>query len=448
MSRVNPVLKLYSAHDLDALAQMRDLTADQVHDLKVIAQVLPFRTNNYVVEELIDWQRGPDDPMFQLTFGNRGFLRPDLFSQVADTIRHAGFKSEQLQEAVARMRAELNPHPSGQLECNVPAWKGEALQGVQHKYKETILLFPPAGQTCFAFCSFCFRWPQFVNDQSLKMAVRNDLLVADYIRHHHEITDILITGGDPMMMTARKFYEFIERYLAPEYAHIQTIRIGSKVLSFWPYRFLTDPDADQYLRIFEKIAQSGKHLALMAHFNHPRELATEAVQQAILRLQDTGLTLRAQSPLLKHINAEPETWAALWNRQVELGIIPYYMFVARDTGPRDYFKTTLDESLRIYAEAFSKVSGLGRTVRGPVMSAHPGKIQLLGVEQIHHEKVFVLKFLQGRRASWCDRVFFARYDRDASWFDELRPAFGAREFFFEQEQHESEAPLDILPGVG
>jgi hypothetical protein len=132
----------------------------------------------------------------------------------------------------------------------------------------------------------------------------------------------------------------------------------------------------------------------------------------------------------------------MWQRQVALGAVPYYMFVARDTGPEKYFRLPLARTWMIYSEALRRVSGLGRTVRGPSMSASPGKVLLDGVAEINGERVFALKFLQGRNPAWVNRVFFARYDDQAAWFDDLKPAFGQQEFFFEADYRRIKATAD------
>ncbi len=126
-----------------------------------------------------------------------------------------------------------------------------------------------------------------------------------------------------------------------------------------------------------------------------------------------------------------------------LGAIPYYMFVERDTGPKGYFEVPLEGAWEIFRSAYQRVSGLARTVRGPSMSAFPGKVAMLGVTDVRGEKVFNLEFLQARNPDWVRRPFFARYDPEASWLDQLRPAFGERKFFFERE-HDHE-PRNGLP---
>jgi L-lysine 2,3-aminomutase len=134
---------------------------------------------------------------------------------------------------------------------------------------------------------------------------------------------------------------------------------------------------------------------------------------------------------LAQINDDADEWARLWREQVKLGIIPYYMFVERDTGARHYFEKPLYEAWKIYRQAIQQVSGLARTARGPSMSASPGKVEVQGVAEIHGEKVFVLRFIQARDPEWVQRPFFARFDEQATWLDQLKPAFGEERFFFQ-----------------
>jgi hypothetical protein len=150
-------------------------------------------------------------------------------------------------------------------------------------------------------------------------------------------------------------------------------------------------------------------------------------------VRETGAEIRGQSPLLRHINDDPEVWAELWREQVKQGCIPYYMFIARDTGAQHYFAIPLVEAWDIFRKAYNQVSGLGRTVRGPSMSCDPGKVQVEGVSEIHGERVIVLKAIQGRNPEWVGKPFYAEYNDKAIWLDDLKPAFGEEKFFFEDE---------------
>ncbi|BCX89132.1 hypothetical protein MIN45_P1502 [Methylomarinovum tepidoasis] len=430
-----PRFEVYTLADLEkgTIPHLQSLSPQQRLAMRAVAHVLPFRVNRYVIEELIDWDRVPDDPLFQLTFPQPGMLAPDDLAAMTDLLQRQAPAGE-IRARVQKIRARLNPHPAGQLALNRPRdAEGNPIGGLQHKYRETVLFFPSQGQTCHSYCTFCFRWAQFIGDKSLRMASREAGVLHDYLRRHREVTDLLITGGDPLVMKTRHLADYLEPLLAPEFAHIRTLRIGTKSLSFWPHRYLSDEDADDLLRLLERLVAGGKHVALMAHYNHWRELETPAARRAIARVRETGAVIRAQGPLIAHVNDDPGVWARLWQTQVSLGIVPYYMFVERDTGARHYFEAPLARCWEIYRQALQQVSGLGRTARGPSMSATPGKVDIQGVTEIAGEKVFVLRFIQGRNPDWVQRPFFARFDPKATWLDQLRPAFGEEKFFFEDE---------------
>lgn len=427
------VYKSYGAHNFRKIPQIADKLSEQEQfEIEVVASVLPFKVNNYVVEELINWNDIPHDPIFRLVFPQKEMLAKSDFEQMSRLIKRGATKTE-LKKAANEIRIKLNPHPAGQMEHNVPELDGVKLTGVQHKYRETLLYFPSQGQTCHAYCTFCFRWPQFVGMDEMKFAMRETELLTKYIKEHQEVTDVLFTGGDPMIMKADRFETYVNAILEADLPNLKTIRIGSKSLGYWPYKFLTDKDADKMLSLFERIVKSGKHLSFMGHFNHFAEQKTPAVQKAVQRILSTGAQIRTQSPLMHHINDSSTIWRDMWQDQVQQGMIPYYMFLARDTGAHNYFSVPLSKALSIYNNAISQVSGIARTVRGPSMSANPGKVQVVGTSEIMGEKVFALRFLQGRNPDWVKNVFYAKYDQDATWLDELQPAFGADKFFFEEE---------------
>jgi len=331
--------KSYSLRNYIEIPQIENLSRGDKKVIEIIGSILPFKTNNYVIDKLINWENIPNDPIYTLTFPRKEMLKPEHFDKVEQLIS-SGKDKDIINNAIYNVRMELNPHPAGQKH-NVPKIDGIELTGVQHKYRETVLFFPSQGQTCHAYCTFCFRWPQFV--------------------------------------------------------------------------------------------KSGKNLAIMAHFNHPIELSTNEVRDAMQRIRSTGAQIRSQSPLLKHISDSSAVWADMWGKQVNLNCIPYYMFLARDTGAQHFFEIPLVDAWEIFRNAYQRVSGVCRTVRGPSMSATPGKVQVLGISEVNHEKVMVLRFLQGRIPDWAARPFFAKYDNKAVWLSQLKPAFGEEKFFFEEE---------------
>lgn len=417
---------------VEDVPQVARFSPAELFDMKVVSAVLPFRVSRHVVDNLIDWNAVPQDPIFRIVFPRRDMLSPEFFQRVADAMARGAGQGE-IRRIAAGIHRQLNPHPGGQQVLNVPMLEAHEIEGLQHKYRETVLFFPSEGQTCHAFCSFCFRWAQFVHDPDLRMAMAGSERLAGYLRTRPHVTDLLITGGDPFVIKTRRLRSLIEPLLGPDLAHITTVRFGTKAIAFRPQRFTTDPDAADLRALLASIVGAGKHVAVMTHFNHWREVEHPSAMEAIRAVRATGAALRSQSPILRGINDDADVWARMWRSQVNLGISPYYMFIARDTGAQTTFDLPLIEAWRIYAEAASKVSGLGRTARGPVMSASPGKIEFLGPAEIAGERVFSLRFLQARDSSWCYRPFFAAADDAATWFGDLRPAFGAGRFFFEAE---------------
>jgi len=404
------------------LPQLEKLAEQQRHEIRVVSTILPFKVNNYVLDELIDWSAVPDDPIYRLTFPSREMLPPDMFDAMSDLLR-AGADRKQLLAAAAKWHQDLNPHPSGQREHNAAELAGTPVAGLQHKYRETLLVFPSAGQTCHSYCAYCFRWAQFVGEADLRFAARRPDDMVDYLRGHAEITDVLLTGGDPLIMATRVLAGWVNPLLDPVLAQVANIRIGTKALTYWPYRITTGPDADDLLRLIETCAAAGRTVAVMMHVSHPRELENDAVVAAVARLRSAGATLRAQAPIIRHVNDSAETWATMWRHMVRLGIQPYYTFVERDTGANAFFEVPLTRALTIYQQAQRTVSGLARTARGPVMSATPGKIAVDGETVINGRRVFVLSMLQARNPELVGSSFFAEHSETAVWIDDLRPAF-------------------------
>ncbi|CAL8479605.1 lysine 2,3-aminomutase [Caballeronia sp. S22] len=425
--------KAYNAKSISSSPYWSRVPQEVKDALSSVSKVLPFRTNEYVLRELIDWDRVPDDPVFRLTFPHPDMLPPEDYRRLRQLLSSPSSEAAAAQ-FIAMLRHRMNPHPAGQMTHNVPTLDGRPLPGLQHKYKETVLFFPAAGQTCHAYCTFCFRWPQFIGSEDMKFNARESAELSQYLARHPEVTDVLITGGDPMVMNAESLAGYIEPLLS--IPHLQNIRIGTKSVSYWPQRFVTDKDSDAVLSLFERIVGHGKNLSIMAHYNHPAELRPEIAQRAVKRITGTGATVRIQSPIVRHINDSPEAWQELWTTGVRLGAIPYYMFVERDTGPQRYFELPLVETYEIFKAAYQGVSGLSRTVRGPSMSTLYGKVLIDGVTTIASEKVFVLQFLQARDPDCVRKPFFAKFDPAAVWFDDLQPAFGDSAFFF-QDKDES-----------
>src|SRR5215831_1033424 len=320
--------RAYGPRHLDTLALRAGLGDADRLAIRAVATVLPFRTNSYVVEDLIDWHAAPDDPIYRLVFPQPDMLPSDDVDRITSLLSEDA-PEWRIRAAAHEIRMRLNPHPAGQLVLNAPSLDGRPLPGLQHKYPETVLFFPKQGQTCHAYCSYCFRWAQFVDEPELKMATDDIGTLVAYLSRHPEVTSVLITGGDPMIMGEAVLRRYIEPLIDGRtgLGHLESIRIGTKSLAYWPQRFVTDPDADDTLRLFGEVVASGRNLAVMAHFSHPRELAPPVLAEAVRRIRDTGAVIRTQAPLIRSINDDPEAWRTMWRAQVRMGMVPYYMFV-------------------------------------------------------------------------------------------------------------------------
>jgi len=442
--KAQPRYRAIHSANVERTAEWKRLPDEVQEAVRVVSRVLPFRTNAYVMKELIRWENVPDDPIFQLTFPQRGMLSEEQYDRMARLLRK-GAPEEKVKRQANEIRFELNPHPAGQQADNVPTWRGEEMPGTQHKYRETVLFFPSQGQTCHAFCTFCFRWAQFVGIDELKFASNEVEQLVGYLREHTEVSDLLFTGGDPMIMSTDVLRRYVEPLLDRELGHVQNIRIGTKSVAYWPQRFVTDRDADDLLKLFKRIVRNGRHLTIMGHYSHPVELSTEISHRAIERIRSTGAEIRMQSPVIRHVNDDPDVWVELWKTGVRWGCIPYYMFVARDTGARDYFDLPLARCWEIFRDAYNRVSGLARTVRGPSMSARPGKVHILGVTDYGTQDVFVLQYLQARDPALVRRPFFARFDPEATWFSQLESATEQDREFFPQQDVASAEPGALFP---
>jgi L-lysine 2,3-aminomutase len=411
----------YNLKNFREIEYMRYLPEETKREIDVVARVIPFKTNNYVTDYLIDWENYEEDPIYVLNFPNKNMLTDNQYER-AKNVLDGNHSKLDINRTVNKIRMEMNPHPAQQM-TNVPVLDGEQLTGSQHKYRDIILFFPSQGQTCHAHCTFCFRWPQFVKDLDLKFSMREIAKVVEYIKRNETINEILFTGGDPMVMSPAELSPYIDALLDPELVNLSNIRFGTKSLAYWPFTFLPEfsDEAEDMLGLFRRIVENGKHLSFMAHFNHPVELDNQVVREAIFNIRQTGAEIRTQAPILNHINNDSGLWARMWKMQVDLGLIPYYMFVERETGPYDYFQIPLAEVYTTYQRAIRETGSFAKTLTGPVMSADKGKVHIMGIvtNPVDGNKYFMMQYVRHRDYTKTFRPFFMGYDDKATWVDQL-----------------------------
>lgn len=274
--------------------------------------------------------------------------------------------------------------------------------GTQHKYRDTAVLL--INDVCGAYCRFCFRKRLFMNDND--EVVRDVSEGLEYIRAHPEIDNVLVTGGDPLLLSTRKLENIFQQIRQID--HVRIIRIGSKMVAFNPFRILDDPSLPEML---SRHSSSRRRIYLMAHFNHPRELTDEAVE-AVDVLQKVGVVMENQTPLIQGVNDDPEVLADLFNKLSYIGVPPYYLLQCRPTAGNFTFSVPIERGMEIFDQARIHCSGLARRARF-TMSHYTGKIEILSLTETHvffkyhraADEMMIGKFLALRRnpnAYWLD----------------------------------------------
>jgi lysine 2,3-aminomutase len=358
---------------LTKLAQVPQLSETERNNLEKVNEEFVFRTNDYY-QSLINWD-DPNDPI-------RRIVMPDV--------------------------RELDDW--GQLDASNEE-KYTKVKGLEHKYTSTALLL--VNEVCAAYCRFCFRKRLFMDEND---EVTKDITEGlEYIREHQEITNVLLTGGDPMIMSTSKLEPIIKQIR--EIDHVKIIRIGTKIPAFNPHKIVNDPSLHKMIKTY---STDEKKIYIMAHFNHPREL-TEIAVKGLNMLMQSGAIVLNQTPLIKGVNDDPEVLAELFNQLSFIGVPPYYVFLCRPTLGNEPFAIPVEEGYEIFEKARSKCSGLAKRAR-LVMSHESGKIEMVGMSD---GQVF---FKYNRSVDIQNDASFHTFESnpDAYWFDDY---------------HESEAVL-------
>ncbi|OEU54831.1 MAG: KamA family radical SAM protein [Desulfuromonadales bacterium C00003096] len=320
---------------LSQVSQLAEIPAGELRKLQEVEQRYAFRGNEYY-HSLIDWN-DPKDPIRRIVIPHQDELQ--RWGQLDASGEHNYAKT----------------------------------RGLEHKYPDTALLL--TSNVCGGLCRFCFRKRLFMADNN---EVNRDVSAGlEYIRNHPEINNVLLTGGDPLLLSTRHLEAIIAEIRSID--HVKIIRIGSKLPAFNPFRILDDPDL---LRMLKQYSLPESRIYLMAQFNHPRELTPEAVQ-ALTQVQEAGVAIMNQTPLIRGVNDDPVILAELLNKLSYMGIAPYYVFQCRPTEGNSAYTVPIEESYQIFSEAISNCSGLARRCRYS-MSHVAGKIEVVGMtdEQI------------------------------------------------------------------
>lgn len=387
----------------------------------LLTRVFHFKANNYVLDELIDWDHIPDDPMYKLLFSRSSMLSPEdlnLLSTLTEQRDAEVLVSSFVQGLKEKMFPDIKFHQA----C-LPVLNGTPVTGAYRSFKNQLSLFPaPMVRTCHSYCSYCFRWISFDDTEMQNNSAYHDPETpVPYLKAHPEISDVVFTGADPMIINAKILRKYIEPLLEVE--SVKCISITTKSLAWWPYRYLTDKDAKEILDLFEEINRHGKHLNLLAHFSHPRELGSAAVREAVTKIRQTGTTIRSQAPLVEGINDSPEDWSTLWNQQVNQGIVPFMMFMELDHNKEGCFRVPLARALNVFNEAKTKITGLSVSVLGPVFTNDVIRVVLDGIVEIEGSEYFALKCLQSPFPEMEGQIRLLPYDEHTSKAGDLLALF-------------------------
>ena len=348
--------------------KLENIPEDVRADLQRVAEKYVFRANDYYLD-LIDW-KDPEDPIRQL-------IIPRI---------------EELEDW-------------GKLDASNEAAVTVA-KGVQHKYERTVLLL--CNEVCGAYCRYCFRKRLFMDENDeVSLDVTEGI---DYIRNHPEVTNVLLTGGDPFLMSTRKLVDIFKRLR--EIDHVDIIRIGTKMPAFNPWRVLDDP---ALLEAIQTYSTPEKRIYVMAHFDHPREL-TEPAIEGLDALMKAGAIVVNQCPLIKGVNDMPGVLGEMYQILERIGVPPYYLFQGRPTEGNEPYEVPLVQGYEIFEAARKVSSGLGRRARF-CMSHDTGKVEVCGID----EKFIYTRYQQAKDPK--DEFRFQVYHRDdnASWLDQLKP---------------------------
>lgn len=351
------------------LEQLDGLSSDDRLRLDEVARKFVFRTNEYYMS-LVNWNN-PDDPI-------RRLIVPD--------------------------ESELEEW--GRLDASFEA-DYTVVPGLEHKYASTALLL--VNDVCGAYCRFCFRKRLFMdeNDEVVKDVSEG----VEYIREHEEISNVLLTGGDPLIMSTGRLERVIGQLR--EIEHVEIIRIGTKMPAFNPYRITKDPSL---LRMIEEYSSFEKRIYIMAHFNHPVELTPVALEGLGL-LQKAGAIVVNQTPMIGGINDDPVVLSTLFNKLSYIGVAPYYVFQCRPTLGNRIYSLPVERTYEIFEQARMNSSGLAKRAR-LVMSHSTGKVEVAGMTD---SQIF-FKYLRAHEEenSSCFLVF--QRNPEAYWFDDYEEA--------------------------
>ena len=315
-----------------------------------------------------------------------------------DAIRKLALPSEE-ELVVAGSMGETTQDPYGDDKHN----KGN---GVLHKYPYSALIV--ATDYCSMYCRHCFRKAivGLPNDKT----VENFQRAAEYIREHKEITNVIISGGDPLLINTRRIRKILESLVDIE--HINYVRIGTRTPVVYPMRFFDD-------ELLECFSEFNKHktLYLPTHFNHVNEI-TDIAKEAVLRIRESGVTVNNQAVFLEGVNDSVEDIEDLMNGLIKIGVNPYYLYQCMPVSRvRHHFQVPLKKGVDIVDKAKERLDGYAKRFKF-IMGHDIGKIEICG----RMEDKLILKHIHSRpeKPHEASQIKIMQLDDDAGWLDDMQ----------------------------
>jgi len=315
-----------------------------------------------------------------------------------DPIKKLAFPSEE-ELTISGAMGETTKDPYGDDKHN----KGN---GILHKYPYSALIV--ATDYCSMYCRHCFRKAivGLPNDKT----VENFQNALKYIKEHKEITNVIISGGDPMLIDTPKLKKMLEGLKKID--HVNFVRIGTRTPVVYPMRFFDD-ELMEYLKEFNKV----KTLYIPTHFNHVNEI-TPTAKKAILRIREAGITVNNQAVLLKGVNDSVEDIENLMNGLTSIGVSPYYLYQCMPVSRvRNHFQLPLKEGINIVDKAKTRLDGYAKRFKF-IMGHDIGKIEIIG----RVENKLVLKHIHSRpeKPNEASSIKIMKLTDDAGWLDDMK----------------------------
>jgi len=354
-------------HTLDDLKEYVELSPKEEKQLRKVIKRHPMSVSRYYLS-LIDWN-DPGDPIKKMAIP--GVNELDIAGSYDTSGEHENTK----------------------------------MHGLQHKYAQTALIL--ATNRCATYCRHCFR-KRLVGLPNQEV-IRRFEMATRYIRAHEEIDNVLITGGDPLILPTRVIERMLE--MLTDIKHLNFIRFGSRVPVTFPERIVED---EEFLDMLKVYSLNDRRCYVVTQFNHPREITSQSIE-AVDRLIGSGVPVNNQTVLLKGVNDDPETMAKLQNKLIGIGVNPYYIFQCRPVKRvKHHFQVPLYRGYEIIEGAKRKLNGHSKRFKY-IMSHRTGKIEIVGVM----DGEIYFKYHQAKNPRNIGKFFKRKLNREAGWLDDL-----------------------------